>query len=291
MKTHTWTTPFATLSLLALAGCSGGGSSGGSSGSGIGSLTLHATDAPFAHDIVDEARIAITEVRIHRDADAESGFETLYDGAPIDFDLLQLQDGVTRELFRVNLPAGTYHQLRLVLSDASLTLENGNVYSTEDDTLKFTSQATSGFKIFIDPPLEIVTDMAHTVLLDFDLTKTFHPIPANDPENATRYQMQPVIHVANVSETGVLRGRVTRDDGTGTQVPVDGATVYVLSPGEPELANSLTTTGTRPTGSWAVLGLEPGTYDVLAVLGDAEGRVNGAQVFVGNTTVVDIELE
>jgi hypothetical protein len=281
----------ATLAVLAGAGCSdGGGSSGGGPG-GPGSLTLLATDAPFAHDIVAEASITITEVRIHRESDAESGFETLYDGDPIEFDLLELQDGVTRELFRVDLPAGTYRQLRLVLSDARLELENGNVYSTDDDTLKFTSQATSGFKIFIDPPLEIVTDLAATVLLDFDLTKTFHPIPANDAENATRYQLQPVIHVANLSETGVLRGRVTRDDGVGSQVPVDGATVYVLQPGELDLANSLRTTGTRPTGGYALLGLEPGAYDVVAVQGAEQGRVNGQQVFAGNTTVVDVEIE
>jgi hypothetical protein len=278
--------------LALLAGCSGGGSGGGGgSGDGTGTLTLLATDAPFAHDIVESASISITEVRIHGEADAEDGFETLYDGEPIEFDLLQLQDGVTRELFRVDLPAGTYRQLRLVLSDARLELENGNVYTTDDGTLKLTSQATSGFKIFIDPPLEVVTDLARTVLLDFDLTKTFLPIPANDAENATRYNLLPVVHVANLSDSGVLRGRVTRDDGAGNQVPVDGATVYVLQPGELDLTNSLRTTGTRPTGGYALLGLEAGTYDVVAVLGAEQGRVNGQQVFVGNETVVDVEIE
>jgi hypothetical protein len=281
----------AALAVLAGAGCSDGGSSGGGAPGGPGSLTLLATDAPFAHDIVAEARIAITEVRIHREADAESGFETLYDGDPIEFDLLELQDGVTRELVRVDLPAGEYRQLRLILSDARLELENGNVYSTDDGTLDFTSQATSGFKLFIDPPLEIVSDLAATVLLDFDLTKTFLPIPANDAENATRYKLLPVVHVANLSDTGILRGRVTRDDGAGNQVPVDGATVYLLQPGELDLTNNLRTTGTRPTGGYALLGLEPGTYDVVAVQGAEEGRVDGQQVFAGNTTVVDVELE
>jgi hypothetical protein len=281
----------AALATLVLCSCSDGDGGSGAPGAGNGSLTLQVTDAPFVHDIVTEARIAISEVRIHRNAEEDSGFLTLYDGAPIEFDLLDLQNGVTRELLRIDLPAGEYRQLRLVLSDASLTLVNGNVYSTDDGTLRFTSQATSGFKVFIDPPIEVVTNVARTLLLDFDLTKTFHPIPANDPLNATRYQLHPVIRVANLTETGVIRGLVTADDGTGQPVGVDGATVYVLAPGEQDPANSIATTGTRASGFYAVIGLAPGVYDVLAIEGERTGRVDGQQVFVGNATVVDVAIE
>ena len=281
------------LSFLLLGACSGGGSSGGGNpGGGVGSLELLVTDAPFAHDIVSEARIAITEVRIHRDAaEEDSGFLELYEGGPIEFDLLDLQNGVTRELVRIDLPEGEYRQLRLVISDASLTLVNGNVYSTEDDTLQLTSTGTSGFKVFIDPPIQVVTNTSRTLLLDFDLTKTFHPIPANDALDATRYQLHPVIRVANLTESGVIRGVVTADDGTGQQVGVEGATVRILAPGELDLANSIATSGTRPDGRYAVIGLAPGFYDVVATEGERTRRVDGQQVFAGNATIVDLALE
>ena len=146
-------------------------------------------------------------------------------------------------------------------------------------------------KLFIDPPLQVVTDVAVTLLLDFDLTKTFHPIPANDALNANRYQLQPVIRVANLTSAGVIRGFVTADDGTGQAVGVEGATVRILPPGELDPENAIATTGTRANGAYAVIGLAPGTYDVLASEGERVQRVDGQQVFAGNATVVDFALE
>jgi uncharacterized protein DUF4382 len=276
------------LSTLLCGSCGGGGGGGGG---GTGTLQLDATDAPFAHDIVTQARISVTKILIHDDANADSGFLTLYDGPPQELDLLNLQDGVKQTLVNATLPVGSYRQLRLIVSDASLELTNGNVYSTANGNLDLTSQGTSGFKVFIEPPVQVSSQVGRTLLLDFDLTKTFHPIPSNDPLNATSYKLQPVIHVANLSDTGELRGMVTHDDGTGQQVGVASATVYILPPGEQDPNNSVASTGTTAKGAYAVLGLAPGVYDVLATHGAEQGRVDGQQVFVGNVTVVDVVIQ
>jgi hypothetical protein len=63
------------------------------------------------------------------------------------------------------------------------------------------------------PTLTVDDGVASSLLLDFDLTKTFRCVPATAPLAATSYQLHPVIHVTSVSETGGLRGVVREDDG------------------------------------------------------------------------------
>lgn len=280
------------VALLGLAfACVGCSKSGSSSPGDTGILSLAATDAPFTHGVVSEAHVFVTKIRVHSDGQANSGFTTIYDGPAIDLDLLALQNGVTQQLVQATLPAGDYAQIRLVVSDASLTLTNGNVYSTTAGNLHLTSQQTSGFKLKIEPPIHVSSAVSQSLLLDFDLAKMFKPIPGNQPLTASTYQLHPVIHVANLSTSGELRGLVTADDGSGTQVGVGGATVHVLPPGELDPNNSVATTGTLPDGRWAVLGLDAGTYDVLAIEGPRQGRVNGEVVSVGNATTVDIVIQ
>lgn len=278
-------------------------------------MSLEATDAPFVHDIVTEASITVDEITAHTSASAESGFVTLYDGAPITFDLMELQDGQTRLLVEAGVPVGDYRQIRLHVTDAQLVLVNGNVYSTANGDLHLTSQGTSGFKVFVDPPVEIRSNETTRMVLDFDLTKTFHPIPSSgDPLDADSFNLHPVIHAANLATTGILRGTVTMagvqgpqstaEDGSptaaGARAPIDldivgagvgGATVYVFLPGETDPANSVASTATNALGSYTVLGLEPGTYDVLAVKGALDGRVDGIVITASEETVVDIAID
>jgi hypothetical protein len=287
----------ALASVLALFGCSGGGGGGGSGGGGStmgdGELVLEVTDKAFVYDIVEVARISIDEVRIHTDSQAEEGDEgwiVLYDDVPVDFNLLELHNGVKRVLLHADLEPASYANLRLHVSSAYLKLVNGNEYSTELGNLKLTSQDTSGFKVIVEPPIEVVSELSKTLLLDFDLTKTFHPIPASDPLNADHYMLQPVIHASNLSEAGELRGVVTALVD-GVQQPQPEAAVYVLLPGETNLDNALTSTATDDDGAYAVLGLAPGVYDVVAQKDDLDGRVEDVTITVANVTVADVVIE
>jgi hypothetical protein len=273
--------------LLLAAACSGGGSSGKS---GTGPLKILVTDAPFAHDLVEEAKIHVSAVRVHRDAQADSGFIDLDIGSGLELDLLDLQNGITAELVEAELPVGTYRQIRLVVDEASLTLVNGNVYSTELGNLHLTSTDTSGIKVFVSPPIQVTSTLT-TVLLDVDLTKSFHAIPASDPPNATKFNLMPVVRAANVATTGEIRGTVTHDDGTGTQVGVDAATVFLLLPGETDPDQSVASTSTSPDGEYALLGVSPGTYDLLAVKDPEQGSVVGVQVVAANAVTVDLVIQ
>jgi hypothetical protein len=278
------------VSLLCLGVGCGGSSGGGGGGGGTGTMSLSATDAPIDHTMVDEAVIRVDKIRVHPEADAEGGFITLYDGDPIELNLLELHNGITAELVTADVPAATYRQIRLHVESARLRLVNGNVYDTEDGSLHLTSQDTSGFKVFIDPPVAVISGFSTELLLDVDLSKTFLPIPADDPLEADTYSLHPVIRVANLSTSGEIRGVVGTDDESGGVVPRADATVYILPPGETDTANSIASTATEADGEYAVLGLPAGTYDVLATQADLEGRVDGVTVSVGSVTVVDITL-
>lgn len=278
------------VSLLVLGlGC-GGSSGGGGGGGGTGTMSLSATDAPIDHSLVTEAVIRVDQIRVHPEADAEGGFITIYDGEPIEMNLLELQNGLTQELATADVPAALYRQLRLRVESASLRLVNDNLYDTDSGTLHLTSQDTSGFKVFIEPAVFVAGGSSTELLLDVDLSKTFLPVPASDPLNASSYTLHPVIRVANLSTSGEIRGVVSVDDGAGGLAPRDDATVYILPPGETDTANSLASTGTNLEGEYAVLGLPAGTYDVLATQGELEGRVDGVTVTVGNVTVVDVTI-
>jgi uncharacterized protein DUF4382/carboxypeptidase family protein len=288
---------FALAFLASLISCGGGGGDSnanppGGPAPGQGTLTLLATDDPFVYEIVTSANITVDRVSVHTDANAEdNGFLVIYDGPPLVLNLLSLHDGLTTQLAHANLATGAYRQIRIHVIAADLTLTNGNTYSTAAGNLHLTSQATSGFKVFVDPPIEIEDGISRTFLLDFDLTKTFHPVPAADPLAATSYQLQPVIHAANVSTSGEIRGDVTQLSPTAPPQPVPNATVYILPAGVTDVDQSTAVTATNSAGEFAQLGLPPGTYDVRAVKGALEGTQSNVSVTAGSFTLVHILLQ
>ena len=105
---------------------------------------------------MDAATIWVDRIDVHTSGTADSGFLKLFDDEanPIEMDLLDLTNGVTQELVRANVPAGTYRQVRLYFSDAELEI-GANHYAVDDGRtgpLRLTSQAASGLKVFIRPP-------------------------------------------------------------------------------------------------------------------------------------------
>src|SRR5690606_18215573 len=103
------------LATLFIAACGGGG--GGSSGSGT--LSVKMTDAPAAPEYA-EVWVTVEKVRVHQNdsaGDGDSGWQEIVLDPPRKIELLDLRNGVLAELGQVEVPAGTYHQFRLVLGD------------------------------------------------------------------------------------------------------------------------------------------------------------------------------
>ncbi len=283
----------AALSLLFVPACSSGGGGDSPSGSSrTGSIEILATDAPFDATLIERAVVDVVKVRMNKatDENTKSGWITIFDGGPISVDLNGLRNGITQAFANGDLPVGSYSQLRIHLSGGELELKNGNVYSSGDGTLKLPSASTSGYKVFLDPPVEISDGGREQIVLDFALSKTFSPVPANNAETATSFKLHPNIRAAVMSISGKMQVVVRRDDGTGTLVGVPDATVHVLPAGELDLANAIATSITDGTGSATILGLYPTAYDVVAEEGGVQARVDGLDVVTGEATLSEVVL-
>ena len=209
----------------------------------------------------------------------------------LDLNLLDLRNGVSTQIAQSTIPPGSYSVIHLYVDSAELKLTNGNVYSTNKGNLDLGCGMSTGLKIFVNPPIDVSADSATTLLLDFDLSKTFRPNPPDDPLNATSYSLAAGIRATNRETTGDFRGTVTMDDGMGGHVGVDTATVYVLPPGETDPANAIASTATTSDGSYGLLGLDPGSYDLLAVKGTLKGSALGVTIVARQITTVDLFIQ
>lgn len=195
-----------------LMACSDGtGSSGGS-----GHLSLLLKDAPG--DVV-AAVVTITEINLQGE-----GGKTVLSSTAVTTNLLTLAADVDTLLDDIVVPAGTYSQLRFVLSGAYIEVDNGDgttsIYAsapdypglpqgaTVDGDLQMPSMGQSGLKVTLPGNQLVIGDGGQTILVvDFDVAQSFgHPAG-----NSGMWVMHPVIHGADVSLTGSAAVSLTLD--------------------------------------------------------------------------------
>jgi hypothetical protein len=98
------------------------------------------------------------------------------------------------------------------------------------------------------------------------------------------------ITIGTAGATGGIAGTITHDDGTGNQIPAGGAAVHAMPPGVTDPALAIASTTTAADGTYALDGLQAGTYDVLAILGASQTTAPGVTVTAGAETTVNLAL-
>jgi len=261
---------------------------------GTGTLTVLVTDAPFPFQFVEEAIVTIERVDVHRiggvtdpndpndpnDGDGDGAWITIVD-TPQQFDLMDLQDGRTDLLASAVIDAGTYNQMRLVVTDGSVLLTDGRPFD-----LRVPSGSQSGIKLHFT--FEVLADDETSLLVDVDLARAFRPVPGSGVTNVDdieQFQFTPslAMRVIDIVEAGSITGTVTDESDT----PMEGVTVTAKD-GDVEIAYAATQTD----GTYTVSGLTAGTYTVVF---SAEGYVTvevpDVVVVAGETTEeVDAEM-
>jgi hypothetical protein len=270
------------IHFLILAGAVLLGAGCGDSEDATGRLRVQLADGPFAFGILDSAMVTIDRVEVHvvgageSDGDA-SGWEVV-STEERRLDLLDLTNGVTATLVDTEVPVGRLTQIRLHVVEAAVHLTDGRVFD-----LDIPSGDQSGIKIFPDPDIEVLSALTTELLLDFDVSRSFHPIPASAEraEEISEFFFRPSVRCANLSETGTLSGRVFDDAGTPgvatDDTAIEGAAVVAYRDGI-----EAATTATAADGRYALPGLLPGEYTLAA---SASGFVAGertATVVVAN---------
>jgi hypothetical protein len=277
---------------------------------GTGTLKVLVTDKPFPFDLIASARVTITSVAVRvadetsadatdqdtenagggsakaiataqdNTGDASETFITISTGEK-EFDLLDLQGGRTDLLADTQIPAGTYDQMRLVVTGGTVVLKDGREFA-----LKVPSGDESGIKLHFE--FTVADGQQTTLLLDVDLSRAFQPIPGGhitDPSTIREFKFAPslAMRLINVLQAGSIAGTVK--DAAGNVVA--SASVTALKDG-----TEVTTTTTGADGTYVLGGLPTGTYRVeVSATGFQDAAVDNVAVTAGQQTAgVDFAL-
>jgi hypothetical protein len=243
---------------------------GGGQSADPGTLRVAMTDAPacgFKH-----VYVTVEKVRVHQSggaADGESGWTDLELSPPRRLDLLALNNGILEELGMVQLSAGRYSQVRLVLAENRPGDAMANAVQPtggNEVALATPSAQQSGLKL--QAHLDVASGQTTDLLLDFDACKSI--VNAG----GSGYILKPVIGlVPRVAST--IQGVVTTTLSLGsTTVAAQqaGATVRATTP--------------DASGNFSLPYLAQGTYTlVITSEGRATGVVTSVPAGTGTTVV------
>ncbi|HEX6373651.1 MAG TPA: DUF4382 domain-containing protein [Longimicrobium sp.] len=249
------------LAALAMAACDGG-----TGGSGDARVSIRLTDAPGD---LKEAWVRIDRIYLKGGpADsAQAGSAELLTTRTDWVDLLTLSGGRTAELVSgAVVPAGRYSELRMVVCEAYVVEDDGDVYATRDavlpggvtadGTLQIPSGCSSGFKIKFqgDEPVELGSEST-IMTVDFDVSQSF----GHQAGNSGRWIMHPVLHATAVGFAGGIGGAVSVAQGL-TLPTCGGAPVAVTAFVPQATAGTTTYTSAVGTDGRYRITVAPGTY-------------------------------
>lgn len=261
------------LAAAALTACGGGGG-GGEVTAGDGTLRVAMTDAPSCG--YDHVFVTVEKVRVHTSgsaSDSDGGWREVVVSPARRIDLLTLTNGVLAELGTTQLPAGSYSQVRLVLTENSTTNASANAVQPTGGAevpLSTPSALQSGLKL--QTRFDVAAGQTADLVLDFDACRSV--VQAG---NSGRYNLKPVISVVPRLSTSV-QGFVT------STLTLSATTVSAQQ-------NGVVVRSTTPdsTGKFVLGFLPAGTYDVV-VTSDGHATAVVASVPVSATATGSVNI-
>lgn len=163
-------------------------------GSGQSILRVNLTDKPSEELLA--VNVTIVAVRIHQSSDigeSEAGWTELPVTAAMPVDLLTLRNGVLYQLCQVQLPAGNYQQVRLVLAPNSGTEPPFSQSVVTADGVTHALEVPSG-TIKIVHGISLDAQQATVLTLDFDASQSIKQ------QGNGGYFMSPVIKASSSKE-------------------------------------------------------------------------------------------
>jgi hypothetical protein len=253
---------------------------------GKATVVFKITDAPFPASQVEEAYVTVDWIKLlkagmeeefneEETESEEASFVLVELEEPATFNLLELRNGLTAVMAEMELPAGSYTEIRLHVLNAGIILKDGTSFP-----LKIPSGDASGLKLKMTPELTLEDGDYAEVLCDFDVSRSF--VMQGNINNIQGFIFKPVVRVvAHVeTEAGEISGTVTGADDS----PVENASLTLLK-GEEEVTTALTS----EEGFYAIIGILPGEYTLKLVVGEIIKTVE-VTVEAGKVTIKDFEL-
>lgn len=240
------------LALVALIGCGGDGSSGST-------LNVYMADAPLP----GVTAVTVTIDRV--DANINDEWVVLEDTQQV-INLFDLTQTAT-VIGSAGVPPGDYTQVRLIISEATVTDEEGTHVAT------LPSGAQTGIKVNIDAP--VAEGASVGILLDFNVEQSVSKLG-----NGT-YRIDPVIPAELMALAGSISG-VAMYSGQMMEGVLVEAT-YVSGTSYP-LGTVVNTSATMADGSFKVWALLEGAYTL------SFERIDGGGLVVFNAAAENIAV-
>jgi hypothetical protein len=174
-----------------IGGCSDDATTAPTSGTGF--IKINLIDAPGDYQQVN---VEVIRVEVHRadEADSNSGWSVVSEDTTT-VDLLTLTDGNLAVLADSTLAAGTYTQVRLILSENNTVMVDSMLHD-----LEIPSSQNTGLKL--NHPFTINDGAMYEFTLDFDADRSIHRTGNG------QYKMKPVIRIIVDQTSGGLMGAV-----------------------------------------------------------------------------------
>lgn len=251
------------------AACSDGGPAGDAS------LTLQLTDA--GAEYIDAAWVDIGRVEVIP-ADEGAPMLVTEDGTDGEVNLLDLTGLTAQTMGSMDFEAGTtLHQVRLFVESARVKLKAPWEFNGGGDerTLTVPSGAQTGIKLNLqgsdgDEGGFVVPEGETVLVVDFDVNRSF--VLQGNPETeagVSGVHFQPTLRVVLRDVAGGISGQVATDLGVDvnglivTAVPTTESFMEIYQTQE---ASGLTTGEAEAAGSYDLVYLVPGTYNVSVAL-------------------------
>lgn len=215
----------------------------------------------------EEVWVEVLRVEVNNLDDEENGWMVISEPQE-QYDLLTLVNGNQAVLADIELEAGTYRQIRLILGNDNSVVVNGATYG-----LKTPSAQQTGVKLNIDANIQ--PGITYTLGLDFDVNRSI--VRRGNAPVPDAYLLKSVIRAYAKAATGIISGVVNPYvEGTmvSTELNGDVVSAYVE----------------EGTGAFKLIGLPEGEYDISVDAGEDYEPVTrtGIDVVAGETTDVGV---
>lgn len=257
--------------------------------------TYKITDAPVDHTEIEAVFVTISDVRVN--GTSMDGFNKTT------FNLAALINGQTKTLGSLQMEAGTYTDIELVLDyDTDMDGNSPGCYvqkaSGEKDKLE--SSSTS---IDIADSFEVFASNTNEIIIDFDLRKTIKEQEgtlATDFDFVTAPELSAGLRAVNREVTGEIKGTVNDTQGTSDKIVVYAyekgtynAAVETQGQGESNVRFANAVTSAEVGGidnSYSLNFLAEGEYELIFVSYTQDGSQFhfNSQLEVESTTGLDL---
>lgn len=226
---------------------------------GTGSVRVEATDAAVDAENISGVYLSVEEVQIIANGTVKNSitFEE-----PETFDLMAYQNGETKLLGEADVDAGSYDEVRLILSSTTQAWVEFTDNTTQE--IEVPSGSTSGYKIMGD--FEVLANGVSEVVLDVDLRKAL--VKRGNGE----FNLRPTARLISKAEAGSIQGNVDMSD----YADADKVVVYAYvqgtynesetsepAEGSSRFEGSINSAVASTTGNFTLAFMPEGEYELI----------------------------